>query len=94
MVSPWMKNGDLTSFMEKNPDLSDLDRRKIVSYSLCQDSETDVTFISQCIGIAKGLLYLHTHETQIIHGDLKGVCGHHSLKFASPAYIEIVEYSV
>ena len=68
LVSDWMSGGDLPGYIEKNPNA---DRLKLVGIPLI--------VISLCLphyqlsDVAKGLCYLHS--CNVVHGDLKGVCG-------------------
>ncbi|KAK0188288.1 kinase-like domain-containing protein [Armillaria mellea] len=51
LISPWMNDGNLISFLAKNPGHNRV----------------------QCIKeVANGLHYLHSHEPQVIHADIRG----------------------
>ncbi|KDQ07606.1 hypothetical protein BOTBODRAFT_139894 [Botryobasidium botryosum FD-172 SS1] len=50
MLSPLMKEGDIISYLRRNPDA---DHTRMI------------------LQIAYGLLYLHTHDPVVVHGDLK-----------------------
>ncbi|KIK59358.1 hypothetical protein GYMLUDRAFT_245426 [Collybiopsis luxurians FD-317 M1] len=51
LISPWMKNKDIITFLKQNPHHS-------LSSVLCE--------------VAAGLLYLHSREPPVIHGDIRG----------------------
>ena len=68
LISNWMSGGDLPGYIEKNPDG---DRLKLVGvppilFTLCLPHY-------QLSDVAKGLH--HLHSCNVVHGDLKGVCG-------------------
>ena len=72
LVSDWMSGGDLPGYIEKNPNA---DRLKLVGVPLI--------VISLCLphyqlsDVVNGLCYLHS--CNVVHGDLKGVCGRSNL---------------
>ncbi|TDL22512.1 kinase-like protein [Rickenella mellea] len=69
MVSPWMENGDLVSYLEGN---DDADRWNIVSILvLSRRTLTRVRMRKKIRGVASGLHYLHHLKPLIVHGDLR-----------------------
>ncbi|KAG9105265.1 hypothetical protein FRC07_009442, partial [Ceratobasidium sp. 392] len=69
MVSMWMENGNLPSYLSRNPDA---DRCKIVrSVSHLAQIIHESSFFEQSTQICEGLAYLHSCD--IVHGDLKGL---------------------
>ncbi|KAF9065427.1 hypothetical protein BDP27DRAFT_1332048 [Rhodocollybia butyracea] len=55
LISPWMKNKDIITFLRHNPSHN---RHKALQE------------------ISAGLLYLHSRNPPITHGDIRGVCIH------------------
>lgn len=71
MVSAWMENGDIVSFMRATPDQNPFTLVGIPHFvSDIADSIGD----GQLKDVTNGLQYLHRHD--FVHGDLKGVSGH------------------
>ena len=65
-VSPWMANGDIISFLRRNPHH---DRLRSVGSLYAQGSQYANTY--KICEISAGLEYLHSVE--VVHGDIKGV---------------------
>lgn len=70
LISPFLSNGNIMSYMRRT---QNFDPFKAVRDFLmaCQTSNSAVIY--QVKEIADGLDYLHTCQTPIIHGDIKGV---------------------
>ena len=68
LISNWMSGGDLLAYIKKSPDA---DRLKLVGVP----PVVVILYLHhyQLSDVAKGLHYLHS--CNVIHGDLKGVCG-------------------
>jgi len=77
MVSTWRKKGNALDYVQDDS----VDPRPLVSPGFYYPSGEMMPCHMQLVGIAKGLHYLHSHESgAICHGDLRGVC------FLSPRY--------
>ena len=84
LVSPWMSNGDLSSYLQKNPDV---DRVPFVSSfrkEKNRNTERRLTMSPylQAVQVATGMNYLHSQDPQVIHGDLRAVSSDISLSTA------------
>ena len=66
MISRWMENGNVLSYVRKYPGTNRLELVR----SECQPSDPALTK-KQLIGVTRGLGYLHGNE--VIHGNLKSV---------------------
>ncbi|KAG1749418.1 kinase-like domain-containing protein [Suillus lakei] len=68
LVSPWMPNGTLDSYLKHVPEtLSMMDRLRLVS-SICEAEYGNLLRLQQLKQITEGLQYLHDQD--VIHGDL------------------------
>ena len=85
LVSPWMSNGDLSSYLQKNPEV---DRVPFVSNFRTEkqnrNMERKLTMSPylQAVQVATGMNYLHSQDPQVIHGDLRAVSSDISLSIA------------
>jgi len=68
VVSPWMPDGHLLQYINKNPVAS---RVSIVSVHDVYDNEYTELNAHKMLGVVDGLSYLHLNY--VVHGDLKGV---------------------
>jgi len=68
LISNWMSGGHLPNYLENHPDA---DRLGLVGVLLLCLSHTHTRY--QLSDVARGLC--HLHSCNVIHGDLKGVCG-------------------
>ena len=67
LVSEWMPGGELTKYIEKNPDAN-----RIALVGVPPSLFDPLFSLSlQVCDIAEGLYYLHSRN--VLHGDLKGV---------------------
>ena len=78
LISNWMSDGDLPGYIENNPSA---DRLRLVG------APPPIVVIpclppNQLSDVTRGLCYLHSSD--VIHGDLKGVCDRSSP--VSPPY--------
>ena len=70
IVAEWIDGGHLLQYLRTNPDV---DLIKLVSIFHLHWPQNTTSPHHQSFGIANGLFYLHSCD--VIHGDLKGVCG-------------------
>lgn len=68
MVSPWMQNGNVLEYMEKN---KKADKLQLMCVSVRE--RMVVSDQSKMLESARGLEYLHAQLPALIHGDIKGV---------------------
>ena len=66
LVSEWMPGGELRSYLRENPRTN-----PVYLVSKPPPAHDTTSPLSQLLGIAEGLAYLHS--SNVIHGDLKGV---------------------
>ena len=71
MVSEWMGNGNINTFVNTNINANRLDLVGFANHELLY-STSSFTLFSQLGDVTKGLMYMHGQG--IVHGDLKGVC--------------------
>lgn len=69
MVSPWMGNGNILTYLQDN---EDVDRLELVS-SFFVHCNLEYLRTDKIDGIALGLRYLHAQSPPVVHGDLRGV---------------------
>lgn len=70
-----MENGDCITYLKSMEDISTVFFPIVrLSFSLVILLDYNCVHLVQITGIVNGLLYLHSHNPQIIHGDLRGVC--------------------
>ena len=67
LFSEWMPGGELGKYTKENQRVNLINL--VGSFLLA--SALNLTLVSQLLGVAEGLVYLHS--CNVIHGDLKGV---------------------
>jgi serine/threonine protein kinase len=68
LVSPYYRNGNITSYLKKQPAV---DKLALVSYMIKSIEGIPYSISSQLAQVASGLSYLH--GVSVVHGELKGV---------------------
>src|SRR5882762_6287213 len=68
LVSPYYQNGNIISYLKKQPAV---DKLALVSYMIKSIEGIPYSISPQLAQVASGLSYLHS--LSIVHGDLKGV---------------------
>jgi serine/threonine protein kinase len=68
LVSPYYRNGNIISYLKKQPTV---DKLALVSYMIKSIEGIPYSISSQLAQVASGLSYLH--GVSVVHGELKGV---------------------
>lgn len=72
MVSHWLNNGNIIQYIKNVGFVTD-DVHRLVGLRMFQVLLLFLMTRLQLFEVALGLSYLHEHDVQIVHGDLRGV---------------------
>ncbi|KIK66029.1 hypothetical protein GYMLUDRAFT_158685, partial [Collybiopsis luxurians FD-317 M1] len=88
LISPWMEQRDIISYLKKNPDH---DLLSVVGIPLVLEVRQFTHLNCGCfrfgakfLEVVAGMDYLHSREPPVIHGDIRGVSTSFRIKFTMP----------